>query len=134
MIGVGALDSVGPAPYTNHGSWVRARAPGTDLVSTFYEPKRYLPPLPELLPVPPLPGSGATDFMGWARWSGTSFAAPVVAAALARYMALYRGDTVAQAMEAVVDAPDPYRLPGLGTVVNLVTPTPNEVIPQPPGI
>ena len=133
VVGVGALDSVGAAPYTNHGSWVRACAPGTDLVSTFYEPKEGSDPLPQELPVPPLPGSGATGFTGWARWSGTSFAAPIVTAALVRYMALHREDSSRQAMGAIIDAPDLYRLPGLGTVVNLVTPTPNEVVAQPPG-
>ena len=121
VIGVGALDDHGPAPYSNHGPWVRACAPGTDLVSAFYNDL----PLLEL-PVPKLPGSGEpAKYEGWARWTGTSFAAPVVTAALVRHMAI-TGSTAKAAVAAVIDAPGLYRFPGLGTVVNMVTPTPDE--------
>ncbi len=61
-----------PAPFTNHGDWVDACAPGVDIHSYYVGGK--------------WPGSGADpdiEFTGWARWDGTSFAAPQVAAAIA---------------------------------------------------
>ncbi|MEY2434519.1 MAG: hypothetical protein QOC92_4244, partial [Acidimicrobiaceae bacterium] len=36
VIGVAALGPHGPAPFTNYGPWVRACAPGVDLVSSFF--------------------------------------------------------------------------------------------------
>jgi hypothetical protein len=124
VIGVGALDDHGPAPYSNHGPWVRACAPGTDLVSAFYDGTHNELPVLDL-PVPPLPGSGdPVTYEGWARWTGTSFAAPVVAAALVRHMAI-TGSTARAAVAAVIDAPGLFGFPGLGTVVNMVTPTPD---------
>ncbi|NNE12539.1 MAG: S8 family serine peptidase [Ilumatobacter sp.] len=71
---VGALDGDGhPAPFTNRGSWVAASALGVDIVSTFFD----LAGQPNLQP----------PFSGWAQWSGTSFAAPVVVGLIAREMA-----------------------------------------------
>lgn len=67
----GLADSGLPASYSNFGVWVDACARG-DWVST-YVPGSLL--LPSGLPV---------VFGGYARWSGTSFAAPVVAGRLAR--------------------------------------------------
>jgi hypothetical protein len=58
------------------------------------------------------------DFFGWATWSGTSFAAPIVAGAIAREIGLY-GLTAEQAADRVVFDERLFRLPGLGTVVNL---------------
>jgi subtilisin family serine protease len=79
VIGVGALraDGTGPTSFSNYGSWVDAWAPGDEVASsfvTFDGPKEKLP---------------GTDidpdcFTGFAHWSGTSFAAPRVAAELAR--------------------------------------------------
>jgi hypothetical protein len=113
VVGVGALDSCGPAPYSNHGCWVRACAPGTDLVSAFFKGVDG--------PMPALPGGGDPDkFDGWARWTGTSFSAPVVVAGLLRAMQL-DGGTAARAVAHAVDGPGLFRLPGLGTVVNLST-------------
>ena len=90
VIGVGALDSgmysgagvrasdqTPPATYSNFGWWVDAWAIG-DRVSTFF--------LEWDDPVLPLPGGVAPEarhFEGWARWSGTSFATPAVAGAIA---------------------------------------------------
>ena len=120
VVGVGALDEDGPAAFTNHGSWVRACAPGTDLVSSFYAPNQNAPALPGELSVPPLPGSGdPAQFEGWARWSGTSFSAPIVTAALVRHMVLSDGDSANEAVDALIDAPGLYRIPGLGAVVNV---------------
>ena len=110
VIGVGGLSSNGPASFTNHGSWVRACAPAVNLVSAFFT--NFNGPV----------SAGLIDpdkFEGWARWTGTSFAAPVVVAALAREM-VRTGCTAAEAVAHVIDAPGLLALPGLGTVVNIV--------------
>lgn len=83
VIGVGAVDtSAGAsdrrrppaAAFTNHGPWVDACAAGRKVHSTFV---RY-----EENPSATATGEPRT-FDGWARWSGTSFAAPRVAARIA---------------------------------------------------
>lgn len=112
VIGVASIDDCGRAPYSNFGPWVRACAPGTDVVSSFFNAidKNQAP----------IPGEAADPdgFNGWACWSGTSFAAPVVASAILRQMALH--DQPAQeAAKVVIDSPGLLKLPGLGTVVNL---------------
>jgi len=114
VVSVGALGTDAPAPFTNYGPWVRACAPGVDLVSSFFADFEGS--------LRPLPGSPDPDnFAGWARWSGTSFAAPIVAGALA--MEVNRsGCTAAEAVAHLIDAPGLFRLPGLGTVVNRLWP------------
>ena len=57
-------------------------------------------------------------FWGWASWCGTSFAAPIVAAAIAREIRL-SGISAQAAAERVVHDERLFRYPGLGTVVNL---------------
>jgi hypothetical protein len=102
VVSVGALGPSGPAHFTNYGSWVRACAPGVDVVSAFFEWD---------------PKQGHSDLREWVRWSGTSFAAPAVVGALARAM----GDgvpTAREAVERVIDDRGLFRMPGLGTVVN----------------
>jgi hypothetical protein len=113
VIAVSALASCGPAPFTNWGSWVRACAPGVDIMSCFYSAFNG--------PGVPMPGIFASDpdnFASWAIWSGTSFASPAVVAALLREMQRVNCNAK-QAVERVIDAPDLARLPYLGTVVNL---------------
>lgn len=109
VIGVAALGPDGPAPWSNYGSWVDACAPGTDIVSSFFAKFDGA--------TPPINGLDTDDFQEWATWSGTSFAAPVVVAALAREM--ITGQCKApQAVERLVTAPHLVRLPLMGTVVN----------------
>ena len=111
VLGVGAIGSAGPAPFTNYGRWVRACAPGVDLVAPFFREFNGTKEAPA--------GDGdPDDFHGWARWSGTSFAAPVVVAALAREMRR-SGVDAKGAVARVIDAPGLLRIPDLGTVVNL---------------
>jgi hypothetical protein len=108
VISVGALGPDGPAFFTNYGSWVRACAPGVGVTSAFFEWDGSSQP------------NAAPDseyFGGWASWSGTSFSAPIVAAALARAMTTW-GITARQAVRRVIDDPDLFRLSMLGTVVN----------------
>ena len=88
--------------------WVTACAPGVDIVSRFFDG----------IDVHDDGNAATADFRGWARWSGTSFSAPIVVAAIAREAAIY-GITVAAAAERVVYDKRLLRMPGLGTVVNL---------------
>jgi hypothetical protein len=109
VVSVGALDEDGtPAAYTNYGPWVRACTRGTDVVSLFFDGFNGAEP-------PALDGSDDDDFAGWARWSGTSFAAPRVVAALARRM--QAGRTAQQAVADLIDDEQLPRIPMLGTVV-----------------
>ncbi|MEU9835533.1 S8/S53 family peptidase [Streptosporangium sp. NPDC048047] len=95
VIAVGALDAAGRdrAPFSAHGPWVDACAPGEWLTSSFLE-------------------HGA--FHGYARWSGTSFAAAVVSGAIA---AATRGRTPAEAAAHVLDPERNRKISDLGVVV-----------------
>ena len=109
VVSVGALGPCGPAPFTNYGGWVRACAPGVELRSIFFKgfgPTR-------------LGGETCEFAEGFAKWSGTSFSAPVVVGALARMMTTGLGCSAPVAVERVIDAPELLRLPNLGTVVNV---------------
>ncbi|MGC9665451.1 S8 family peptidase [Planosporangium sp. 12N6] len=64
---------VAPAGYSNFGPWVDACAPG-EHVSTYVKGRWELP------------GAAPVGFGGFARWAGTSFAAPYVAGHLATVM------------------------------------------------
>jgi hypothetical protein len=106
VISVAALDRWGPAVFSNYGPWVRACAAGTSVVSTFFLDART---------------DQGDQFEGWAAWSGTSFAAPHVAGALAQAMQ-QGGLSSREAVRRVIDAPSLLRIPAHGTVVN-VAPT-----------
>lgn len=72
---VGALGaSGGRAAFSNFGTWVDACAPGEDIVSCFYSGTG--------VQIPHDP-QGKKTFDGFARWHGTSFATPQLAAAIA---------------------------------------------------
>jgi subtilisin family serine protease len=74
VIGVGALDRQGrKACFSNCGSWVDAWALGVEVESSFVGPDIHIP------------DGGGSGTEG-ARWSGTSFAAPRIAGALAAAM------------------------------------------------
>lgn len=109
VVGVGALDEAGkPATYTNYGPWVDACAPGTNLVSLFFDGFNG--------PGLPVNNYDPDAFVGWARWSGTSFAAPVVTAVLARE--LDAGLNPREAVAKVIEDPNLNSIPMLGTVVD----------------
>jgi subtilisin family serine protease len=105
VIGVGALDRAGPAWFTNFGSWVDACAPAVNVVSTFFDPI-----------TEQFPGRPDRRFDGWARWSGTSFAAPKVAGAIAQEM--YLSQVTAREAWQRLSSNAHLRLPDLGVVVN----------------
>jgi subtilisin family serine protease len=108
VVSVGALGPNGPAPFSNWGSWVRACAPGVDVASTFWHfdgraHERY--------------GMDPDSYDGWATWSGTSFAAPIVAGVIAKAMQS-QGISGNAAVEVLIDQPGLFRIPCYGTVIN----------------
>lgn len=109
VVSVGAVDEDGnAAPFTNYGAWVRACTLGLDVVSTFFEGFDGAEPEDSQ-------GRDEDEFHGWAVWSGTSFAAPRVVAALAREV--QNGRTPDDAVAELIDGPNQTRKPMLGTYV-----------------
>jgi len=113
VVGVGAIGPDGPALFSNYGPWVRACAPGVDVVSTFF--RQFLGAETPATPLDPDPD----DFEDWARWSGTSFSAPIVAGALAQHARVHQV-SMAEAVTQVIDNPLLLRIADLGTVVNVL--------------
>ncbi len=109
VLGVGALGAAGAPDWTNYGTWVDVCAAGVDITSTFFTWNGELPRINTV---------DEDDFPGWAVWSGTSFATPMVVAALARTIVLEGVDAITAAGR-VARAPHLARLPGLGTIVNV---------------
>jgi membrane-anchored mycosin MYCP len=71
VIAVGATDAEGTvAPFTPDVRWIDAYVPGVDLLSTFVNARVER-------------SAGDTEFSGFARWSGTSFAAAVLSGLIA---------------------------------------------------
>jgi hypothetical protein len=109
VISVGAIDADGhPAPFSNYGPGLRACSDGVDVVSLFFEGfDGAEPPTPK--------GEDEDRFDGWATWSGTSFSAPRVVAALARL--LQGGTAPVDAVTQLIDDEQLERRPMLGAVV-----------------
>ncbi len=110
VVGVGALDAntKEAATFTNYGPWVRACSWGVDLVSLFFENFNGAGP--------PEANYDPDDFQGWARWSGTSFATPMVVAALAQVIG--GGVSPRDAVDQLIDDKSLPRSPMLGTIVD----------------
>lgn len=92
VVGVAAVDADGQvAEYSNTGAWVDAAALGTDVVSSYVR----------LRPsgMNSLCGDADRSY-GFATWSGTSFAAPAVAAEVA--LGLHRGEGVVAATRSAL--------------------------------
>ena len=109
VVAVGAVDGrrrdpaglPAPARFTNRGWWVDACAHGVDVVSSFVEFAETAPvpaagPVTDPSPVP-------QSYTGWAAWSGTSFAAPLVAARVAERAMGVGGDPFTAAHAAAAD-------------------------------
>ena len=139
VIAVGAIGPHGPAWFSNHGEWVDACAPGVDIISEFpsfvAEGTETPPETPEKSkPIQiaanvkhNLESEVVKDFTsGWARWSGTSFAAPAVVGAFARHIGAQKGDQKTpvgdlyeRARTDLIEDPALLRFPGYGTVINV---------------
>ncbi len=107
VIAVAALDGEERARFSNYGPWVDACAPGVDVASCFV---RFNGPRPRVN------GTDPDDFTGFAIWSGTSFAAPAVAGAIAR-VAAETGLPGRAAAQRVLDPAHRRAIPGLGLAV-----------------
>lgn len=125
VVAVGAYGSCGPAWFSNYGAWVDASAPGVDVVAGYPD----LSGLPTRNVAEIERPDGTTQLLttedfgtGWASWSGTSFAAPFVAARLAGVLqaeppATDRAIAIAKALHQVIGDPKLPRLPYFGTLV-----------------
>ncbi|MFC0115261.1 S8 family peptidase [Kibdelosporangium aridum] len=90
VVAVAASDQTGTiAGFSNRGPWVNATAPGVDITSSYVRLKTGTEGV--------APGTEAREY-GTARWSGTSFAAPRIAADLAKL--LHNGHTPAEAIDS----------------------------------
>ena len=83
VIAVGALDLtatfIGTPPlarFSNYGTWVDAYASGVSVLGPFVDFKETGPAIYEI--------REPQDFTGWAKWSGTSFAAAIVSGRIAQ--------------------------------------------------
>jgi Subtilase family len=111
VIGVGALGPPGDALawFSDYGDWVKVYAPGQDLVHAFAS-GRYT----YMQPNPPAPYA---DFVGMARWSGTSFSTPIVSGLIAARMS-GTGESAHEAAESLLRLARAQALPGIGPVLH----------------
>ena len=113
IVAVGSLDgTLSPSDFTNTGSWVTVSTLGEEIVGDF--------PAGDY----PLDEQQSESFAGGgARWSGSSFAAPIVAAAIARNVVSANlpgqaatGQTGWTAVQQQLAAAKAASVPGLGLV------------------
>jgi subtilisin family serine protease len=93
-------DGPARADFSNYGWWVDAAARGENVASTFLSHGQ----------------QSGRRFRGYATWSGTSFAAPVVAGSIASLMSA-KDMSARDAVGELLDPAAGIRLPDLGVVV-----------------
>ena len=109
VIAVGAVDETFQrAAFSNFGWWVDAAARGVDVLSAFLE-------FDEVGHGKSIPGRDPQNFRGWARWSGTSFAAPKLTGEVVAAMGR-GGKSAREAAADLLAAGDRSRSPDLGVV------------------
>lgn len=109
-VSVGALDPAGGrADFSNFGSWVDVYARGVDLVNAFPAGAyRYNEP----------PNKGrVARFKGLAKWSGTSFATPIVSGMIAARMS-GTGESARHAADALLRHSRTRARPGVGATLD----------------
>jgi subtilisin family serine protease len=109
VIGVGALGPPGDARawFSNYGDWVKVFAPGQDLVQAFAK---------GTYTYHELRAGQQASFSGMARWSGTSFATPVVSGLIAARMS-GTGESARNAANSLLRLARAQALPGVGPVL-----------------
>jgi Subtilase family len=105
VVAVGAVDRGKTGwkrpKWSNYGYWVDAVARGVNVASTFAGP------VTTKCVVPPDPAVQTRTFDGWARWDGTSFSTPTVAAYLARLITRHGFATAQQAVDFMLATSPP---------------------------
>jgi subtilase family serine protease len=110
VISVAGLNpNMTPSPWSSHGFWVTCSTVGQGLLSPYVSGR-----------VSPLIDPAGTEFPApnpFAVWSGTSFAAPQIAGAVAR-LSQAPGATPRSALDQVLEVAVP--MPGFGQAVQIL--------------
>jgi len=122
VVGVGSVDAYGGrSGFSNHGPWVACCTEGEDVNSTFVT--RWNGPTEEEEQSGPYKGTRPPKvFAGWASWTGTSFAAPKVAGALAQQKIDHPGHPLRQAWDDLLAAGTPAPNLSMGTLIQGLPP------------